>query len=703
MAEAAPCIFCGVMLDVLAQNERFEIIRLWELAEGLRKAGDAAGAEAGLRRLSCFLPAVPDILVRYAALSAARGRHLAAATAYGRAAVLLPEQDELLRRAAEYLWLSGNRDAASRTPERCLRHAPLNAAAWLTRTHFCRDTGDAPGAARALRRALLLDPGNWQFTSQTGIDLANAADLMAAVRWQRRAIRLAPDEQLPRAALSDAVRSGVPEQRDSALLRDLLELVECLTSRPRGLVRALLTLILHEPAFRHAEDLLEAGGDGRLGEICDLIRETGLPRLMGLEILPNQRVEALITVLRHRLLAAWDGGFLPAQTSDVLEAVADHCQLHEYSLAEGQDEAEILMRLRAAVASGGEPLQLVLLACYEPVFGAWNGRPALSGALAPFRERHIDTPLRVRAAAESAARLTDLAPGVSEAVGRQYEEDPYPRWIRPPARSDKVLRARLETLFPSRAETFGPALERPEILIAGCGTGQEACALAASYPEAKITAVDLSRSSLGYARYKAETFGLGNIRFGQADILKLADLGRDFDFIESVGVLHHMEHPEKGLGALVPLLRSGGVMHLGLYSRRGRVAVNAARALIAEWGLEPTPEGIRDARQRLFALRDSRPDLAGLFVSPDFYSRPSCRDLIFHVQEHQYDVPGLRALVEGAGLELLGFELQADRLANYRMLFPADAEVCDWNAVDAFEQRMPWAFSEMYRFWLIKP
>ena len=58
---------------------------------------------------------------------------------------------------------------------------------------------------------------------------------------------------------------------------------------------------------------------------------------------------------------------------------------------------------------------------------------------------------------------------------------------------------------------------------------------------------------------------------------------------------------------------------------------------------------------------------------------------------------------EGAGLGLLGFELQPDRKAAYRERFPEDTEFRDWEAIDAFERGMPWAFSEMYRFWLIKP
>ena len=52
----------------------------------------------------------------------------------------------------------------------------------------------------------------------------------------------------------------------------------------------------------------------------------------------------------------------------------------------------------------------------------------------------------------------------------------------------------------------------------------------------------------------------------QGDILKIDQLGRLFDIIESVGVLHHMDDPLTGWKVLVDRLRSGGLMKVGLYN-----------------------------------------------------------------------------------------------------------------------------------------
>jgi len=83
-------------------------------------------------------------------------------------------------------------------------------------------------------------------------------------------------------------------------------------------------------------------------------------------------------------------------------------------------------------------------------------------------------------------------------------------------------------------------------------------------------AVDLSISSLAYAKRKSRKLGLTTIEYAQADLLKLGSLGRSFDIIESSGVLHHLAAPWAGWRVLLSLLRPGGFMRLGFYSEVAR-------------------------------------------------------------------------------------------------------------------------------------
>src|SRR5260370_20286045 len=102
--------------------------------------------------------------------------------------------------------------------------------------------------------------------------------------------------------------------------------------------------------------------------------------------------------------------------------------------------------------------------------------------------------------------------------------------------------------------------------------------------------MDLSLSRLCYAKRKTCELGLKNVEYAQADILKLQSIDRSFDVIEAGGVLHHLAEPFAGWRVLLSILRPGGLMRLGLYSRRGRQDITAARAFIAERGYGSSPD-----------------------------------------------------------------------------------------------------------------
>ena len=124
--------------------------------------------------------------------------------------------------------------------------------------------------------------------------------------------------------------------------------------------------------------------------------------------------------------------------------------------------------------------------------------------------------------------------------------------------------------------------ESLDILVAGCGTGQQPIGTAQRFPRASVLAIDLSLASLAYAKRKSDAAGVA-IEYAQADILEL-DLDRRFDIVESSGVLHHLADPMCGWAALEKLVKPGGFMRIGLYSELGRSNVIALRAMIAERG-----------------------------------------------------------------------------------------------------------------------
>ncbi len=106
------------------------------------------------------------------------------------------------------------------------------------------------------------------------------------------------------------------------------------------------------------------------------------------------------------------------------------------------------------------------------------------------------------------------------------------------------------------ADTVYPAGSR--ILEAGCGVGAQTLTLAANSPNALITSVDLSETSVAEARRKVEAAGLTNVLFEQGDIFHLPFGPDAFDHIFVCFVLEHLPHPVDALRTLRGHLRPGG-------------------------------------------------------------------------------------------------------------------------------------------------
>jgi 2-polyprenyl-3-methyl-5-hydroxy-6-metoxy-1,4-benzoquinol methylase len=420
--------------------------------------------------------------------------------------------------------------------------------------------------------------------------------------------------------------------------------------------------------------------------------------------------ERLLTAMRHSLLKMATAGlrFSSHQVS-LTCALAKQCFINEYVFTVTPEESDQISLVKDAIAdalaSGAtiEPMRLTALAMYLPLHALSSAALLLQREWTPAIEDLLNQQLRdhmrERELRDSILRLTPIEDEVSRRVRHQYEENPYPRWVHAagqvaPVSIDRYLREQ----FPTGA--FAPLnkTENLDVLVAGCGTGQIAIASAQKYLGARVLAIDLSLSSLCYAKRSTPSDLAPRIEYAQADILKLASLERSFDVIDSSGVLHHMADPFEGWRILLTLLRSGGLMHLGLYSEAGRRDVWAARKLIADRGFGSTPDDIRRCRQELLET-----PLASVTRFTDFFTTSECRDLLFHVQEARLSIPMLKAFITNHGLKFLGFEFGLPALQQYRGHFTSSGWA--WTDLDrwhAFEAENPDTFSGMYQFWIQK-
>ena len=391
-------------------------------------------------------------------------------------------------------------------------------------------------------------------------------------------------------------------------------------------------------------------------------------------------------------------------------ALARQCFINEYVFAWTDEEVSQAQTLRDSLVAALKteaPIPAfwpVTVAAYFPLYSLpvaarLMDRPWPNTVTAVLAQQ-IREPEEELQYSAAMPRLTTIEDEVSLLVQNQYEKNPYPRWVKAapvgkPVTIDRLLRR----YFPLTSfQPLGKSSDL-DILIAGCGTGQHSINTAQTYQGARVLAVDLSLASLSYAKRKTQELGLPMIEYAQADILKLGSLGRSFDVIESVGVLHHLDDPMAGWQVLLSLLRPGGIMKLGFYSEVARRGIVQIRSFIAKQGYGSTPEEIRRCRQDLMDS-DKSEWFERLMESADFFSVSACRDLLFHVQEHRMTLTDIEMFLKKNNLVFIGFQMEADVIRAYKRRFPDDLAATNLGQWQVFENENPYLFSGMYRFWV---
>ena len=474
-----------------------------------------------------------------------------------------------------------------------------------------------------------------------------------------------------------------------------------------------------------ARHRLPLRGDREAGDaslpLAALARDELLAELLARTVNVDADLEVTLVALRRRLLfeAPPEGGEGAGEESAIeglSAALALQCFANEYLFeTSGREEARIeSLAGELAARSGSLDIgprlrrDLLRLAMYRPLWRVESAQrlvevdaSVLGPHLARVVERTLVAPLaerRIEQRIPSAGPVRDV---VSRRVRAQYESAPYPRWL-------AIAAADLQPVGESLARRFvhfraaHPLGAGTRALVLGCGSGYEPIELALREPRFEIVAVDLSRASLAYAIRMADELGVDNVRFLHGDLLELGGMDGSFELVSASGVLHHMRDPLEGWRAAASQLADGGLMRVGLYSAVARRGIARAREAMGRRGAPATPEGMRAFRRSL--LRgELGPELGKLARSPDLHSLSGLRDLLFHVEEHHFELEGIAAALSRLGLRFVGFELDDPATAAaYTRTFPDDpfrTSLANWAR---FEAARPETFVGMYQFWCEK-
>jgi SAM-dependent methyltransferase len=266
--------------------------------------------------------------------------------------------------------------------------------------------------------------------------------------------------------------------------------------------------------------------------------------------------------------------------------------------------------------------------------------------------------MRAGSVEKGASRTTDPA----DEVRAFYESHPYPAPLRNLDRHRELYRnpdrrrATSLLLWP----TEPPRPDR-KILVAGCGTSQ-AVIHAMREPDARVTGIDISETSLGHSRALQQKYEVKNLRLRRLAIEDAGGLGELFDEIVCTGVLHHLPDPDLGLTALRAVLARDGAMRIMVYAAYGRAGVYMMQDYCRLLRVRANEAELRELGALIGALPPDHPIAAVANRAKDFRQPDALADALLHPNDRAFAVPDLYAWLERCGLKFARWQEQAPYL-----------------------------------------
>ena len=212
-------------------------------------------------------------------------------------------------------------------------------------------------------------------------------------------------------------------------------------------------------------------------------------------------------------------------------------------------------------------------------------------------------------------------------------------------KDENVRRSEFHLLWPDREYRADI-----DVLVAGCGTWQ-AAKYALCHRDARVTAIDVSPTSLDHTQKLKQKYDLTNLDVRELRIENAADLDHSFDHIICTGVLQHLVDPDEGLRALRSVMNRDGAMYVMVYAPYGRTGVYMMQEYCRKLGVGTSPQEIRDLISVLRVLPQHHPLLAAQGGAREFMN-DAIADALMNPRDRSYSVPQLFEFLERNDLML---------------------------------------------------
>ena len=479
--------------------------------------------------------------------------------------------------------------------------------------------------------------------------------------------------------------------------------------RPVDIVKSLINYLYLNLEFKEIVENVENLNKKYSIEVLinKILKEKIFILLLQITPIVDLKIENFLKYLRKEILLNISLIKNTNSALDLVKIIAKQCFINEYIYTTEQIEETAIKKLDKEIENTLKKnnlsklvLKIACLAAYKSLdYYNWSNKINNLHDISDLVDQQINEPeLELSLRKDIISR--DINNAISVKVKNQYENNPYPRWTKIALNNspeDVINYAYSRNLNIEIKEV--KKWDNINVLVAGCGTGQHAITTATKYKNSYVTAIDLSLKSLSYAKRKADELNINNIEFIEMDILDLKNYRKNFEIIESVGVLHHMNEPITGWQILSDILKPNGLLMIGLYSEKARQHIKRIRSTIKNLNYEINDKNIKLLRNKIIITDKEDNNL--IKDSTDFYSMSTLRDLLFHVQEHTFSIPQILQNINKLDLKFCGFE-NRHVLNLFKKIYKRKEDAFNLNLWNEFENNNQRIFAGMYQFWCQK-
>ncbi len=559
-------------------------------------------------------------------------------------------------------------------------------------------------------KARELAPNQGDIYNNLGIVFRNLNRTKESLTNFNKAVSLNPEKIIFWQNLSNTLKGNYFNSYNEKVADIFLNILERKTVvRPKNLVNTILSLVKKNTLIKEAIEVSKKNTISSFEKTS--INLSKIPlflKLIEVSTIPDLEIEKMLIDLRKFFLLNIEKKINNESILNFQISLALHCFINEFIFYETEEEGLLIKKLEQSIKRSFinedkiNHYKIACLASYRPLseYKIFH-KIKNPGKLKKLILVQVEDVLKDDFEKSNIDSIITDRDKTSDIVRKQYEKNPYPRWTNTEINYNPVTINFLIKQLKLKFNKNYLFTKNPKILVAGCGTGEHSIGAATRYLNSEVLAVDLSLKSLSYAIRKTKELNINNIKYMQANIFDLKLLKKDFDIIESSGVIHHMKDPLSGLSALANCLKMNGLMRIAVYSKIARESIYKARKIIIKQNLSSTKKAMLKFRKEI--IEDKYPNLLKIKMHNDFYSTSELRDLLFHAQEHTFTLLQIKKLLKKLNLEFLGFEIGDKNIKNkFIEKYSKPDKVYSLDAWNEFEILNPDIFKNMYQFWVRK-